>query len=867
MKGSILIVLLGLFYSSLAMAICDQHPQYTSEWANCMQTQCAYPQFQGDPACATFGPQDPITFASSYPSCTSDSQCTNNKGCYTSHFEDVLSSAHQSTLENLQNQSQNQGLLSVPNGEICVNDWNCESYKCKTIGTEKRCSEQKFCRLAQVGEVAQAQVLCAPGLMKDPNRVCVAPPSEVANYTQLFDQIENNQCALSSDPSLQDAITGLHLTETANNFFYRTSIKENDPFRFAETIDRDVIRHLVRDKNAKIKEFNQDIQYLMNNFNLLASAKKDSEELVTYLGKSLTQHELFVKRMNGNEEYKNLLLKLEDKRKYYDYRLKDLYNRAANKTRNLLKDFVSIEQGRCKWKFGSTNEHPFCILGIGSNSNVAINKYRTKYQRQEFDLGKPLIEYLNSADFQNYKVVEYLNELGMPTYFQGLFNDDKPWMHDPIVPPGTNKSSLKKIFESWRDHIKSEIKKDKVYQVESDIPDYIVDPDLNLLNGCINSNVGAPEKGCEGYDERINKIIGRTFAKFILFSGHNHRTLKHYFKGNSSEVFSPNVAYSTTYLQTAEYRNDLGDNHPEGWEHLSAKGQALYQTYINYFYLSYYHEKMFKLRDQRMDCIRNYTQDLGPIIGGRFGDDDDNSGGGGNPNVYQVNTTGPFSSGGQNSLDGLTSANPTNYQTASVVVPLRSNTKKQKNYLKALAKRNGLPADTFMTAKNTNFGASLGSLASNNQPTLGTQKTIANKNQVKSEKSKNSRLNMVSKSRRGVAANAGSSDFSYLSNSANSRQNNYRKTGNHVDMDPEQQGYLLDNMDKISQGLGQGDTLFKKISRAYLVSGYPRLLKRASSARSRMPSSVDIKRQERKAMNRKNQNSLLKRLQSDFLKD
>jgi hypothetical protein len=183
------------------------------------------------------------------PSCSTDSDCTDNKGCFTTLSQsDAFSAAgtdgnqdKSKITQMLQSEfgpvtspaddetsiSRTNGRTPIrPVGQPCWGNFMCDSYSCERQdnGTSK-CANRKTCRLAKEGETAGTGVNCLADLVKDSSGKCQLPPEETSDrflgLSELIQvkRVNPNSCQFELFSSAQNHQQIMELSRGALKFW------------------------------------------------------------------------------------------------------------------------------------------------------------------------------------------------------------------------------------------------------------------------------------------------------------------------------------------------------------------------------------------------------------------------------------------------------------------------------------------------------------------------------------------------------------------------------------------------------------------------------------------------------------------------
>lgn len=521
--------------------------------------------------------KDPSMADDTLVSCSNDSQCSDNKGCYPLSEDDMFHTESDDPAvidamaqKDVQFEAQ-QDEIEEPKAEnaLCFRDMECESYNCEN----NRCKTKLICRYGENGETANGNVSCDEPLIKNAGNICGedTPP---AFFTSLLNgvtvnPVQGKQCEFklaagnANDEQIRGAAyLGITTMRAAEWLFATTSIGDHEDCTYGIRWMREGMKPIVEQRKALLKQFSADYVRLETEFAKIQAAKEnDMTQIESPCGESTTAHDIATRKATGLD-YMCFL-----------QRRNELFIGYEGKMHEISAEMLKLSQGYDQiwgtgknaksWMIGNVSRSYDNLGGCRSGKKKKIkkrwgNRYKVKGTHN-----------VNKGIFTFDMVNKYINAVGGDENGKNSFTK-KHFLLDPIMPGGWNQgvnfeafgtggyrrrklhgdTGFNTIREKQYPKIVEYYKSLRTGDIASG--SFLYEPEIPKMyeqRGCMDK-LSNPE--CSKMKEFIVNTQHAAFAQMLAYSRHYKRKYKKFF---DEDVWRKKLfkRFSTDFTNMGQY--------------------------------------------------------------------------------------------------------------------------------------------------------------------------------------------------------------------------------------------------------------------------------------------------------------------------
>jgi hypothetical protein len=567
-----------------------------SDWESAQNYSCCEKLVLNGRTC-----KDPSLQDADLKSCTSDGGCPAGLGCYKLREDDLFSAdpddpqSEQAAAEKQKKFDEQQNSLGEddpkPDGSTCYRDMECESYKCDNF----QCKENKICRQADQGEVANGNVTCEKPFTRD-SATGVCGDASVKLFVLGLSKINIQQ-----EPGLQcqfklegigtenqivsrdelHAIihTAIKTLRGMEWLFASASPDNHHECQFALKYLRDKMQGLLEKRKSILKDFNINMKKVESNNVKVNQAKKDDMAQIETLcsnngGKNFeltTAHDVALRKASG-KDFICYMQRRNELFQVYELAMKAWLGEVSQFLDAYNKTVFTWEEDKKDWTVADKSY---------SYKDRACRDWADWHKKVKRRWGKRYK--VAGAHRVNTDIVErqgvvpaYLNILGA----REKLNGGRYYLLDPLMPGGWNQgvsfgnfgrnrnwngdddryleddSGYRNIFQNTTSKIHSFYRNLKVGNDVS-AEEYIYEPELVGAyenKGCIDK---LSDEKCSKFSKLIDQIHEVAFAQMLAYSYHNQKKYKSYYRSEGTLRRVLFGRYSTDYNNLGLYYTAL----------------------------------------------------------------------------------------------------------------------------------------------------------------------------------------------------------------------------------------------------------------------------------------------------------------------
>jgi hypothetical protein len=526
--------------------------------------------------------KDPSMIDDTLVSCTNDSQCSDNKGCFPLSEDDMFSTESDDPaviaamdLKEQQFEDQ-QDLIEEPKAEnaICFRDMECESYNCEN----NRCKTKFVCRYGEPGETANGNVQCEEPLVKGGGNVCGedTPPTF---FTALLNgvtvtPVQGKQCEFqlaagnANDEEIRGAAyLGITTMRAAEWLFATTSIGNHEDCTYGIRWMRENIQGYVTERKELLKQFSNDYVRLETEFAKIQAAKPSTEDpqaaqtqMESPCGETTTAHDIATRKATGLD-YLCFLQRRNEVFMGYEAKMQELAAKFLT-TSTKYDTIWGTDKNAKSWMIGDLSRSYDNLGKCRSGKKKKIKKrWGNRYKvKGTHNINKGIFDF----DMVN-KYMTAISDANAKNSFT-----KKHFMLDPIMPGGWNQGVNFENFGSGGDrrrklHGSSGLKTIRDAQFPKIVDFYKAlrsgeiaagsflyepeMPDMYEQRGCLEK-IESPE--CSKMKEFVTNVQDAAMAQMMAYSRHYKRKYKKFF---DEDVWRKKLfkRYSTDFTNMGQY--------------------------------------------------------------------------------------------------------------------------------------------------------------------------------------------------------------------------------------------------------------------------------------------------------------------------